>query len=139
MTQLRRDTGALSNYFDRVLHGVGHRGSSFTDLDAITHDGRTGRFLVQEFKQPSEKLSPGQRRLLEGLAALWPRFTVWYVQRWSDGQIAWADMRAQESIDVLSEAEYRRRFEDWWCERYCLREEDRRYGVDSAEPQEVAR
>ena len=120
MTQLRRETGALSNYYDKVLTGLGHRGSSFTDIDAITHDGTTDRFLVQEFKQPGERLSTGQRILLEALARQ-PAFTVWYVQRWSDGQIAWIDMRAADSIDVLTEAEYQQRFSDWWARRVAVR------------------
>lgn len=30
---------------DHVLAGIGHRGSSFTDVDAVTHDEATGRWL----------------------------------------------------------------------------------------------
>ena len=119
MTQLRCDPGSIRNEVDRILEGIGHRGSSFSDLDAISHDVRTHRFLVQEFKRPGEALSAGQRLLLTDLS-LEARFTVWYVMVMRDGQIAWADMRWPDSIDVISQDDYRARFAAWWDNRYAI-------------------
>lgn len=120
MTQRRNDPDRLSNHFDSLYRDIGHRGSSFTDLDAITHDARTGRFLVQEFKWLGEPSLPGQRRLLLALADL-PNFTVWVcVKRSDDASYAWADYRRLDSIDVVTADEMRRRFEAWWNNAYCL-------------------
>lgn len=115
MTQLRRDPKAISNYFDELLHGIGHRGSSFTDIDAITHDEKTGRFLVQEFKQNTERLSKGQYWMLRGLAKIPTHFTVWLVRRLEDGRVDWADARdAAGTRRELSVEEYRAKFQEWW-------------------------
>ena len=113
MTILRRDPGHVSNYFNRLYDGCGHRGSSYSDLDAVSHDIRTGRFLIQEFKRNGEACSRGQRRLLEALAQI-PNFTVWYVGLiYDDSCIAWSDLRTGEE-DFLTPVELRQKFLDWW-------------------------
>lgn len=118
MTQLRvKCKCGISNELDAIEHGIGHRGSSFMDFDAVSHDGPTHRWLVRELKRPGEALDPATRIALLDLA-LEQRWTVWYLQLWSSGEIAWADMRAPESIDVISKDEYRQRLRDWWDNRY---------------------
>lgn len=116
MTQLRKQKDAISNYFDGLLEGIGHRGSSFTDLDAVTHDMRTGRILVQEMKQWGEKLNTGQRRTLQHLCSL-PKFTVWVVVKRDDHRIGFADYRRLPEFSVITEDEYRERFGAWWANR----------------------
>lgn len=122
MTQLRKQKDAISNEMDRILEGVGHRGSTFTDIDAMSHDMRTHRFLFMEFKRPNESMTSGQRMALCDLA-LEERMTVWYVQLWPNGdygQIAWADMRWPDSIDFISVEEFRARYRSWWENKYEL-------------------
>lgn len=120
MTQLRTACKCgISNELDEIERGVGHRGSSFGDIDAISHDVKTHRFLVRELKRPNEKFDPAMRMLLEDLA-LEQRFTVWYLQLWSDGRIAWIDMLWPASCDVLTRDEYRARLQEWWENRYRL-------------------
>jgi hypothetical protein len=120
MTQRRNNPDATTNYFDRLLDGIGHRGSSFCDVDrmdgrpvvAITHDGQTHRFLLQEFKREGEPASAAQSWLLECVARV-PEFTVWVVVKMNDGSIVWLDVAVGE-IDKLSEREYQDRFRLWW-------------------------
>ncbi len=115
MTVLRANKGAISNYFDRLLQGLGQRGSSFTDLDAVTHDGATGRCLIQEFKRTGEPLPTGQRQTLEWLARQ-PRFTVWLVIRGrDDASLQWADARRLTMLETITVDEYRHRFRRWWA------------------------
>lgn len=122
MTVLRKNADAISNYFDRITRGIGHRGSSFTDLDSLhiagvhlTHDKETGRCLVQEFKHEGEELSAGQRLALEWLAYQ-RNFTVWVVVKRKDGRIGFTDLRSMrlDGQRVLSEAQYRDQFAGWW-------------------------
>ena len=89
MTQLRKHRDAISNYFDQIERGIGKRGSTFTDVDAVSHDGDTRRFLFREFKQDGERLDPAQRWVLRELAHL-PGCTVWFVRKRDDGRIGWA-------------------------------------------------
>ena len=89
------------------------------DFDAVSHDGPTHRFLVRELKREGEALTPAARRALMDVA-LTAQWTVWYVQLREDGEIAWADMLAPDSIDVLSRDEYRSRLRDWWEDTYSL-------------------
>lgn len=112
MTQLRRDEQAISNYFDSVLKGIGHRGSSFTDVDALTHDEATDRFLFQEFKNAGEQLNRGQARLLKGLARR-DFCTVWCVRRLSGGHLEWCDVATRDHA-ILTVDEYREKFRAWW-------------------------
>lgn len=113
MTQYRNDPDRQSNYFDDILSGIGHRGSSFSDIDAITHDGATCRFLVQEFKHEGERLSGGQHWMLKDLAKVPDHFTVWVVRRRNDGRIDWADMR-NGTLYVLTVEQYQEKFRQWW-------------------------
>lgn len=117
MTQHRRKPGALSNFFDRVLSGIGKRGSSFSDLDAVSHDKDTKRFLVQEFKQRDEPaLSDGQYWMLRGLAEIPSHFTVWLVRRVDDDHVIWANATSRDERRRLTIAEYRALFHAWWYE-----------------------
>lgn len=120
MTHLRTPCKCgISNELDDLERGIGHRGSSFFDFDAVTHDGPTHRWLVRELKRPNERLDPAVRIALLDLAQE-RRWTVWYLQLWADGQIAWADMRMPESIDVISRDQYRERCAAWWNNTYNL-------------------
>jgi len=103
---------SISNYFDRLLKGIGHRGSSFTDIDALTHDEATDRFLFQEFKALGEELSVGQARYLKALARR-DFITVWCVRRLGDGRVEWCDVATRERA-VISEQDYRSKFAAWW-------------------------
>jgi hypothetical protein len=115
MTQLRKKKDAISNYFDDLLKGIGHRGSSFMDVDAFTHDALTKRWLVQEFKNNEEPLDKAQLWMLRDLATLPKHFTVWLVRRRDDGFLDWADCRdVRATRTVISVAEYQQKFRDWW-------------------------
>lgn len=112
MTIRRNDPDRLSNYFNALIDGIGHRGSSFTDVDACTHDEATDRFLFQEFKGPDERLNRGQSRLLKGLSRK-DYVTVWCVRKRADGQLDWCDV-ATRTRHTISTAEYKARFRRWW-------------------------
>jgi hypothetical protein len=114
LTQFRKDPHAISNYFDTLVRGVGHRGSSFTDVDAVTHDKRTGRFLYQEFKERGEPLRKEQAIYLTDLAKQ-PGTSVWCVRRLGGAQIEWYDV-ATRRHETIPEDEYRRRFTAWWAD-----------------------
>ncbi len=113
MTQLRKYRDSISNYFDEVERGVGKRGSSFTDVDAISHDKDTHRFLFREFKHKDEPLDPAQRWVLADLAHL-PGCTVWFVRRLGRGLIGWARFGSGKCEETITEGEYRRRLHCWW-------------------------
>lgn len=82
------------------------------DVDAVSHDGATGRFLFQEFKEPHEPLSAAQRMVLRDLAGL-PRCEVWFVRRIGD-QIGWMRVGLARPEQVISVREYQERFRRWW-------------------------
>lgn len=113
MTQLLKHRDAISNYGDSVLAGIGKRGSSFMDLDAVSHDKDTGRLLFQEFKQRDERLHPAQRLVLADLAR-WPRCEVWFVRRLGEDAIGWARFGSGHSEVTIGVAEYQERFRRWW-------------------------
>jgi hypothetical protein len=113
MTQRRNDPDRLSNYFDRLLQGIGHRGSSFSDVDAITHDEFGDRFLFQEFKRADEPLNRGQRRLLMGLARQ-SYCTVWCVRLMADGNLEWCDVETRTRA-ILTPTAYCEKFRHWWA------------------------
>lgn len=115
MTQLRHCKCGLSNYFDTILQGIGHRGSSFSDADAISHDGKTHRFLVQEFKREGEGIDAGQHWMLQDLVRLPQHFTVWHVVKRDDGLIGWAEYGS--ALQVITVKEYQERFAAWWAGR----------------------
>lgn len=116
VTQRRNDPDSIRNHFDRIAEGIGHRGSSFSDLDAISHDGRTHRFLVQEFKRPNEMMSAAQRALLTDLAKE-PRFTVWFLMKMNEGEIVWSDFLSL-SPEIITAEQYRERLREWWDNSY---------------------
>jgi len=112
---------SLSNHFDRVLKGVGHRGSSFSDLDAVTHDGTTGRFLVQEFKYYESPAVPyAQHWMLQGFAAIPAHFTVWIIVYRDEKTIDFVEIPrdfSHRGFCTITVAEYRERFRCWWEQR----------------------
>lgn len=113
MTQLRKYRDSISNYFDALTQGLGKRASSFMDVDAVSHDKDTGRFLFQEFKQEGEALHPATRMVLRELADL-PKCTVWFVRRLDNGCIGWAQFGSGHVEEVITEQEYCARFRRWW-------------------------
>lgn len=113
MTQFRKHPDAISNYFDALLQGIGKRGSSFMNMDAVTHDKDTRRFLFMEFKQPGEPLHPATRMVLRDLACL-PRCTVWFVRRIDGGLIGFAVFGSGKREEVISEREFCERYRRWW-------------------------
>jgi hypothetical protein len=114
MTQLRKYRDSISNYFDDLTQDIGKRGSSFMDIDAVSHDKDTGRFLFQEFKQEGEALHPATKMVLRDLAGL-PRCTVWFVRRIDAGRIGWAEFGSgRRTEEVITTHEYRERFRRWW-------------------------
>lgn len=120
MTQLRHCKCGNSNYFDRILAGIGHRGSSFSDLDAISHDHPTQRFLLQEFKREGERYEKAQHWMLRDfmltLRKLPEHFTVWMVERRTDERfIGWAIYG--QHLSIITVQEYQERFAAWWDDR----------------------
>lgn len=120
MTQLRKvccpqcgyNLEPISNYFDALLDGIGHRGSSFTDIDGTAHDEATDRWLFMEFKGPGEALSKGQRRHLSKLARK-NYLTVWCLRKRGDGTIDWCDV-ATRRAEVITPEELKERYRRWW-------------------------
>jgi hypothetical protein len=111
----------VSNYFDDLVRGLGKRGSTFADIDAVSHDGsrldddrESDRFLLQEFKQEGESMPKGQKILLRALARV-DLLTVWVVRRRSDGLIDWYDVARSHAIEPITETEYQRRYACWWA------------------------
>jgi hypothetical protein len=113
MTQLRKFRDSISNYFDTLERGVGKRGSTFTDVDAISHDFDTGRFLFREFKRKDEPLDKAQLWVLRELAHL-PGCTVWFLRVLDNGLIAFQQFGRQPVEDLLTEPEYLDRLRGWW-------------------------
>lgn len=117
MTQLRHCKCAMSNYFDRLLRGIGHRGSSFSDIDAVSHDGKTNRFLLQEFKEEGEDFNQAQHWMLKDISAIPEFFTVWHVVKRRDGMIGFALYGSGKPMEIITVQEYQRRFEAWWANK----------------------
>jgi hypothetical protein len=80
MTAFRADPDGPENFFDRLFSGIGHRGSSFTDVDGLSHDVASNRFLMFEYKRPFEKMSKGQQMALFAFSAL-PGCEFWGIRR----------------------------------------------------------
>lgn len=114
MTVLRKEADNVSNYFNALENGIGHRGSSFCDVDRLTHDGATNRFLVCEFKRSSEPLAPGQEWALRELARI-PQMTVWLARARADGFIGFREFPS-DLEHVITEEQYQTRVRDWWNE-----------------------
>jgi hypothetical protein len=103
----------VSNYFDGLMSGLGKRGSTFSDVDAISHDEDGDRFLFQEFKRQGEAMSTGQKRLLAGLKRK-GFVTVWCLRRRDDGRLDFFDVGTSVAVEVITEHEYRCRVAKWW-------------------------
>lgn len=120
MTYLRNNPDSLSNHFDRLFRGIGHRGSSFTDIDGISHDMVTERFLVMEWKRDGELFNWGQVLTLQALAKL-SQVTVWAIRRTHNDNIydfvqvppngngCWRDL-----VQQISAEELRKHYKNWW-------------------------
>jgi hypothetical protein len=139
MTQLRHCKCDNSNYFDRVYEGLGHRGSSFSDIDGVTHDAKTQRFLFQEFKQEGEPINPAQHWMLRDLATAFRKvpdhFTIWLVVRRHDGCFDWAVYG--DELRTISLEELQQRFVAWWENREWQRVESTRDIPPPPPPQPV--
>jgi|SRR5215471_10458789 len=72
MTQYRKFPDSISNHFDRLFEGLGRSRSSFSDVDAIIHNGHIwpSRFLLLEFKHAREELDKSKNWLLKDFAAV---------------------------------------------------------------------
>ena len=113
MTVLRKHRDSISNYFDAIERGVGKRGSTFTDVDAVSHDSDTDRFLFREFKQQDEAVDKSQQWTLRALSRL-QRCTVWLVRKRDDGRLGWAQFGVTEVERAITTPEYRGRLKSWW-------------------------
>ena len=116
VTQLRKFRDSISNWFDEIERGVGKRGSTFTDVDAITHDKDTKRFLFREFKRKGERLDKAQRWVLSDLAGL-PGCTVWFVRKEDDDHVGWARFGSGLKEQVITVPEYRIKLAHWWANK----------------------
>jgi hypothetical protein len=95
------------------MAGIGKRESTFSDVDAITHDKDGDRYLFQEFKGVGEELSTGQKMLLAGLKRR-EFATVWCVRMRDDGRLDWFDVGVSKETAVITEGEYRQKVATWW-------------------------
>jgi hypothetical protein len=114
MTFFRKDPGDISNHFDELFKDIGHRGSSFMDIDKlwIVHDGRTGRFLMFEFKNRNEKLSGSQEWVLTEFAKLpgCKSVAIWY-----DGEDDYKVIYYPDKVDDrVGERALQQMLKDWW-------------------------
>lgn len=116
MTQLRKYRDSISNWFDEIERGIGKRGSTFTDVDAVSHDKDTKRFLFREFKTKGEKLDKAQRWVLSDLARL-DRCTVWFVRKIDESTIGWAQFGSGKREMPLTIDQYRGLLHAWWNNR----------------------
>jgi hypothetical protein len=120
MTQLRSNPAAISNYFDDLIRGIGKRGSTFTDIDAVTHDLDTKRFLFQEFKHEGEALCTAQRWVLNDLADL-PRCTVWVARVLDTTPLTSIELEiVGHGTRIVTEHGYRCLFAHWWTNPSCV-------------------
>ena len=113
MTQRRNNRDAISNYFDKIEKGIGKRGSSFTDVDGMSHDRDGHKFLFREFKENGELLDAHQREALCALARL-PNCTVWFLRKRGGGFIEFGVFGSGKLAEIITEEEYRSRLRVWW-------------------------
>lgn len=115
MTQLRDDESSkkLSNYFDRLETGIGHRGSSPSQIDSIRQDGFTNRALVIEYKYESGFENPPQERMYRWVATR-PGCTAWRARKMDNGTIELYDYGGVGPPEIISESEYQSRVHKWW-------------------------
>jgi hypothetical protein len=114
VTVLRSFRDAISNWFNAIEEGVGKRGSTFTDIDAVSHDLDTSRFLFREFKHKDEALHKAQKWVLRDLANL-PRCTVWFVRKIDSDHVGWARFGSgQPDEKTITVTEYRALLAAWW-------------------------
>lgn len=124
MTQVRKkltcpycwnEIEPVSNHFDLIFKGIGHRGSSFSDCDWITHDLAGNRFLLMEFKRADEELSDGQELLLRGFAAL-PACSA-IVVRWDTAKpytVHWYNKKGKRFSAIFTIDKLQNFYSRWW-------------------------
>lgn len=112
MTRYRKDPNAISNHFDELFKGIGHRGSSFMDIDGLIHDGKTKRFLMLEFKHKGEKLDAAQDWALTDFASMPDQFAIAiWIEGDDDYRVIYYPDRMEDRISGYS---LRRVIQDWW-------------------------
>ena len=104
----------LSNYFAALIDGAAGT-SSFMDVDAVTHDADTKRFLVQEFKYQGQILGTPQHWMLNELSEIPSHFRVWLVIKLDNGLIDFAQLEADFTyvLHTITPDEYRELFRYW--------------------------
>lgn len=121
MSRLLRNPDDISNHIDRLLDGIGARGSSFRDADRLTivhNGGKPARFLFQELKWREEwdNQTPGQMNslgwMLRDLAQITP-FTVVVTIVEPDWNLTVRDYRFATERTYTPD-EYREWFRGWW-------------------------
>jgi len=117
MTKLRKAPDSINNWFDELVDGIGHRESSFSNIDrlVVAHDGAKRRFLICELKHEGEALPGGQAWMLRDLARL-PSVTVIQVVRLNGlvGLRRFDVLRNEDEMEILALDEFRRRYARWW-------------------------
>jgi len=112
MTQLRREPENISNHFDTLFRGLGHRGSSFTNLDGMCHDGATHRFLMLEFKHEQEDLNKAVLWSLSDLARC-PTVTVWVIWKLMADRYRVLRLPTHRT-ENWSASELQQAYANWW-------------------------
>jgi hypothetical protein len=113
MTQLIKNPDSISNHFDKLFSNIGHRGSSFTDVDGLVHDAKTNRFLLMEFKMPGERLSAGQEWAISEFAKQ-PGCWAWAIWLTKDPALYKIRYYPEKNDDTLSDTTLQRLLADWW-------------------------
>ena len=121
MTQIRCQCGCpehkVSNFFNRLFEGIGHRGSSFADVDGLVDDSRSDRQLMFEFKRSDEILTDGQKIALVNFSRRKGRES-WLLRLRKDREglhvTAWIYGRVvfEEDMDWIGVQEL---FASWWA------------------------
>lgn len=116
MTQYRKDPDATSNWFNALFYGIGHRGSSFSDIDAFIHDARTDRILLMEFKWKGNVIPKGQALGLRSFARR-EGLTVWCLKRLENDRVKALDLSHGDFIATITREDARRWLALWWANR----------------------
>jgi hypothetical protein len=116
MTQYRKDPDATSNWFDRLFDGIGHRGSSFSDIDGYIHDARTDRILLMEFKWHGNVIPKGQAMGLRSFARR-DGIIVWCLKRLPDDRVKALDLSHEEFVATIDGAQAQHWLKLWWDNR----------------------
>lgn len=127
VTEYRKDPHSIRNWYDKLVDGIGHRKSSFCDVDVmeftptrlmIAHNRSASRALVVELKHEHERMLAGQEETLRWLASR-SGFTVWLVTQRVDNMVGWNDFALSPSVPSVSitRGQFRDKYHRWWNER----------------------